>query len=131
MFRDSYVLCIYVMNILCTFHIAISWLCKWLMRRFIMWWDRNWCFQHDLTLSFFFSIWKYFLSPFIYKITLDLESLALNLLKLIRTGKLKDETIIYMKEKNWSIQKGDKKDLIQNGMIKNNFDDLFFSAFLL
>ena len=25
-FRDSYVLCIYVMNILCTFHVAISWL---------------------------------------------------------------------------------------------------------
>ena len=27
-FRDSYVLCIYVMNILCTFHVAISWLCN-------------------------------------------------------------------------------------------------------
>ena len=26
-FRDSYVLCIYVMNILCTFCVAISWLC--------------------------------------------------------------------------------------------------------
>ena len=25
MFPDSYVLCIYVMNILCTFHVAISW----------------------------------------------------------------------------------------------------------
>ena len=24
-FRDSYVLCIYVMNILCTFHISVSW----------------------------------------------------------------------------------------------------------
>ena len=24
-FRDSYVLCIYVMNILCTFHISLSW----------------------------------------------------------------------------------------------------------
>ena len=27
-FRDSYVLCIYVMNILCTFCVAISWLCN-------------------------------------------------------------------------------------------------------
>ena len=27
MFRDSYVLCIYVMNILCTFHISVSWVC--------------------------------------------------------------------------------------------------------
>ena len=27
-FRDSYVLCIYVMNILCTFRVAISWLCN-------------------------------------------------------------------------------------------------------
>ena len=26
-FRDSYVLCIYVMNILCTFHISVSWVC--------------------------------------------------------------------------------------------------------
>ena len=26
MFRDSYVLCIYVMNILCTFHISVSWI---------------------------------------------------------------------------------------------------------
>ena len=26
-FRDSYVLCIYVMNILCTFHISLSWVC--------------------------------------------------------------------------------------------------------
>ena len=25
-FRDSYVLCIYVMNILCTFHISVSWI---------------------------------------------------------------------------------------------------------
>ena len=27
-FRDSSVLCIYVTNILCTFHVAISWLCN-------------------------------------------------------------------------------------------------------
>ena len=27
MFPDSYVLCIYVMNILCTFHISVSWVC--------------------------------------------------------------------------------------------------------
>ena len=27
-FRDSYVLCIYVMNILCTFHISVSWVCN-------------------------------------------------------------------------------------------------------
>ena len=26
-FLDSYVLCIYVMNILCTFHISVSWVC--------------------------------------------------------------------------------------------------------
>ena len=27
-FRDSYVLCIYVMNVsLCTFHISVSWVC--------------------------------------------------------------------------------------------------------
>ena len=24
-FKDSYVLCVYVMNILCTFHISVSW----------------------------------------------------------------------------------------------------------
>ena len=27
-FRDSYDICIYVMNILCTFHISASWLCN-------------------------------------------------------------------------------------------------------
>ena len=34
-FQDSYALCIYVMNILCTFHVAITWLCNNDLRKII------------------------------------------------------------------------------------------------
>ena len=45
-FRDPYVLCIYVMNIRCTFHISVSWVCYILMIFKQMYlthkWDPNW-----------------------------------------------------------------------------------------
>ena len=38
-FRDSYVLCIYVMNILCTFHKSVSWVCYNMTRVFFFFFD--------------------------------------------------------------------------------------------
>ena len=53
-FRDSYVLCIYVMNILCTFHEAISWLCYTMTRRLIY----SFLYQHFLFLFLFLFFFK-------------------------------------------------------------------------
>ena len=47
-FRDSYVLRIYVMNILCTFHISVSGYGT----------KRNWLYFYTLTLLFFFPVYK-------------------------------------------------------------------------